>query len=164
MTKQVKIYHNPRCSKSRETLNLLKENGVESEVVLYLETPADAATLRDLLKMLGMNSARELMRQKEDLYKELNLADSSLSEEALIQAMVDNPKLMERPIVVANGKARIGRPPEQEEDHQWHQHQIDGNGQQTDQRGEGNFHHRIAHGQHPTAHIFGHCINNARVH
>jgi arsenate reductase (glutaredoxin) len=113
MTKQVKIYHNPRCSKSRETLNLLKENGVESEVVLYLETPADAATLRDLLKMLGMNSARELMRQKEDLYKELNLADSSLSEEALIQAMVDNPKLMERPIVVANGKARIGRPPRQ---------------------------------------------------
>ena len=109
MTKQVKIYHNPRCSKSRETLNLLKENGVEPEVVLYL----DAATLRDLLKMLGMNSARELMRQKEDLYKELNLADSSLSEEALIQAMVDNPKLMERPIVVANGKARIGRPPEQ---------------------------------------------------
>lgn len=96
MTKQVKIYHNPRCSKSRETLNLLKENGVEPEVVLYLETPADAATLRDLLKMLGMNSARELMRQKEDLYKELNLADSSLSEEALIQAMVDNPKLMER--------------------------------------------------------------------
>ena len=90
MTKQVKIYHNPRCSKSRETLNLLKENGVEPEVVLYLETPADAATLRDLLKMLGMNSARELMRQKEDLYKELNLADSSLSEEALIQAMVDN--------------------------------------------------------------------------
>ncbi len=126
MTKQVKIYHNPRtmtyyvqflnherCSKSRETLNLLKENGMEPEVVLYLETPADAATLRDLLKMLGMNSARELMRQKEDLYKELNLADSSLSEEALIQAMVDNPKLMERPIVVANGKARIGRPPEQ---------------------------------------------------
>lgn len=113
MTKQVKIYHNPRCSKSRETLNLLKENGVEPEVVLYLETPADAATLRDLLKILGMNSARELMRQKEDLYKELNLADSSLSEEALIQAMVDNPKLMERPIVVANGKARIGRPPEQ---------------------------------------------------
>lgn len=64
MTKQVKIYHNPRCSKSQETLNLLKENGVEPEVVLYLETPADAATLRDLLKILGMNSARELMRQK----------------------------------------------------------------------------------------------------
>ncbi|WP_114145148.1 ArsC/Spx/MgsR family protein, partial [Escherichia coli] len=86
---------------------------VESEVVLYLETPADAATLRDLLKMLGLNSARALMRQKEDLYKELNLADSSLSEEALIQAMVDNPKLMERPLVVATGQARIGRPPAQ---------------------------------------------------
>ena len=108
------VYHAGVVGNGSELLtNLLKENGVEPEVVLYLETPADAATLRDLLKMLGMNSARELMRQKEDLYKELNLADSSLSEEALIQAMVDNPKLMERPIVVANGKARIGRPPEQ---------------------------------------------------
>ncbi len=102
MTKQVKIYHNPRCSKSRETLNLLKENGVEPEVVLYLETPADAATLRDFAENAGMNSARELMRQKEDLFiKELNLADSSLSEEALIQAMVDNPE--------ANGAPDCGR-------------------------------------------------------
>lgn len=81
--------------------------------MLYLETPADAATLGQLLKMLGMSSARELMRRKEDLYASLNLADSSLSEEELIQAMVENPKLMERPIVVANGQARIGRPPEQ---------------------------------------------------
>lgn len=113
MSDTVKIYHNPRCSKSRETLSLLKSNGVEPEVVLYLETPADAATLRELLKMLGMSSARELMRQKEDLYASLNLADSQLSEAALIQAMVENPKLMERPIVVANGQARIGRPPEQ---------------------------------------------------
>lgn len=113
MSDTVKIYHNPRCSKSRETLSLLKSNGVEPEVVLYLETPADAATLRELLRMLGMSSARELMRQKEDLYASLNLADSQLSEEALIQAMVENPKLMERPIVVANGQARIGRPPEQ---------------------------------------------------
>lgn len=113
MSKAVKIYHNPRCSKSRETLNLLQSHGVEPEVVLYLETPADAATLRQLLKMLGMSSARELVRQKEDLYASLNLADSSLSEEELIQAMVENPKLMERPIVVANGQARIGRPPEQ---------------------------------------------------
>lgn len=112
MSKAVKIYHNPRCSKSRETLSLLQSNGVEPEVVLYLESPADAATLRQLLTMLGMSSARELMRQKEDLYQSLNLADSALSEEALIQAMVDNPKLMERPIVVANGQARIGRPPE----------------------------------------------------
>ena len=113
MTDTIKIYHNPRCSKSRDTLNLLKSNGVEPEVVLYLDTPADAATVRELLRMLGMSSARELMRQKEDLYKSLNLADKNLSEDALIQAMVENPKLMERPIVVAKGQARIGRPPEQ---------------------------------------------------
>ncbi|VDZ82204.1 arsenate reductase (glutaredoxin) [Kluyvera intermedia] len=113
MTDSVTIYHNPRCSKSRETLSLLKDNGIDPDVVLYLETPPDSATLRKLLTMLGMNSARELMRQKEDLYKELNLSDSQLSEEALIQAMVDNPKLIERPIVVSNGQARIGRPPEQ---------------------------------------------------
>lgn len=113
MSDAIKIYHNPRCSKSRETLELLKSNGVDPEVVLYLETPADAATLRELLQMLGMSSARELMRQKEDLYKSLNLADKNLSEDALIQAMVENPKLMERPIVVAKGRARIGRPPEQ---------------------------------------------------
>lgn len=113
MTDSVTIYHNPRCSKSRETLSLLKDNGIDPDVVLYLETPPDSTTLRKLLTMLGMNSARELMRQKEDLYKELNLSDSQLSEEALIQAMVDNPKLIERPIVVSNGQARIGRPPEQ---------------------------------------------------
>lgn len=107
MSDAIKIYHNPRCSKSRETLELLKSNGVEPEVVLYLDTPADEATLRNLLQMLGMSSARELMRQKEDLYKSLNTADETLSEEALIQAMVENPKLMERPIVVANGQARI---------------------------------------------------------
>ena len=113
MTDAVKIYHNPRCSKSRDTLSLLKSNGVEPEVVLYLDTPPDAQTLRQLLHMLGMGSARELMRKKEDLYKSLNLADVNLSEDALIQAMVENPKLMERPIVVAKGQARIGRPPEQ---------------------------------------------------
>ncbi|MEZ2585209.1 arsenate reductase (glutaredoxin) [Kluyvera intermedia] len=113
MTDSVTIYHNPRCSKSRETLSLLKDNGIDPDVVLYLETPPDSTTLHKLLTMLGMNSARELMRQKEELYKELNLSDSQLSEEALIQAMVDNPKLIERPIVVSNGQARIGRPPEQ---------------------------------------------------
>ncbi|WP_435952591.1 arsenate reductase (glutaredoxin) [Dryocola sp. BD626] len=112
MSAGVAIYHNPRCSKSRETLNLLKENGVEPEVVLYLETPPDAATLKSLLGKLGFASARELMRQKEELYKELNLADAGLSEERLIKAMVEHPKLIERPIVLANGKARIGRPPE----------------------------------------------------
>jgi len=103
MSDAVKIYHNPRCSKSRDTLSLLKANGIDP----------DADTLRQLLKMLGMVSARELMRQKEDLYKSLELADPQLSEEALIQAIVDNPKLMERPIVVSHGQARIGRPPEQ---------------------------------------------------
>lgn len=113
MSDAVTIYHNPRCSKSRETLSLLKTHGVEPQVVLYLETPPDAATLRDLLQMLNLTSARDLMRQKEELYRSLNLADSGLSEEALIQAMVENPKLIERPVVVKQGQARIGRPPEQ---------------------------------------------------
>ncbi|WP_312212661.1 arsenate reductase (glutaredoxin) [Pseudescherichia sp.] len=113
MSDAVTIYHNPRCSKSRETLSLLKSNGVEPQVVLYLETPPDAATLRDLVQMLNLSSARDLMRQKEELYRTLNLADSGLSEEALIQAMVENPKLIERPVVVKQGQARIGRPPEQ---------------------------------------------------
>ncbi|AHE69701.1 arsenate reductase [Enterobacter ludwigii] len=113
MTDAVKIYHNPRCSKSRDTLSLLKSNGIDPEVVLYLETPPDAQTLRQLLHMLGMGSARELMRRKEDLYTSLNLNDSRLTEAELIQVMVENPKLIERPIVVANGQARIGRPPEE---------------------------------------------------
>ncbi|ABU76043.1 arsenate reductase (glutaredoxin) [Cronobacter sakazakii] len=113
MSRDVTIYHNPRCSKSRETLSLLTERGIEPDVVLYLETPPDAATIKTLLNQLGFSQARELMRTKEDLYKTLNLADPSLSEEALIQAMVDNPKLIERPIVISHGKARLGRPPEQ---------------------------------------------------
>jgi len=113
MTHAVQIWHNPRCSKSRETLNLLQENGIAPEVVLYLETPPDAATLRKVLAMLGMRSARELMRHKEELYKELNLSDATLSEEQLLQAMIDNPKLIERPVVISQDKARIGRPPEQ---------------------------------------------------
>ncbi|MTD37755.1 arsenate reductase (glutaredoxin) [Erwinia sp. CPCC 100877] len=113
MSRSVTLYHNPRCSKSRETLALLKENGVEPEVVLYLETPPDATTIGRLLNMLGFESARNLMRQKEDLYKMLNLDDASLSETQLIQTMVENPQLIERPIVVKGDKARIGRPPEQ---------------------------------------------------
>ncbi|HIC8866668.1 TPA: arsenate reductase (glutaredoxin) [Klebsiella variicola] len=116
MTDAVTIYHNPRCSKSRETLSLLQSRGIDPQVVLYLDTPPDADTLRELLQLLqllGMESPRELMRQKEDLYKSLNLADQALSDAALIQAMVDNPKLIERPIVVSRGQARIGRPPEQ---------------------------------------------------
>lgn len=113
MPQHVTIYHNPRCSKSRETLALIKEQGIEPTIIQYLETPPDAATLKTLLKELGFTSARQLMRHKEDLYKELNLADESLNEEQLIDAMVNNPKLIERPIVVKGKKARIGRPPEQ---------------------------------------------------
>ncbi|MFZ1871902.1 MAG: arsenate reductase (glutaredoxin) [Chania sp.] len=111
--KNVTLYHNPRCSKSRETLALLEQQGITPKVVLYLETPPSVDELKKLLKELGFSSARELMRQKEDLYKELKLADESLSEEQLLQAMVANPKLIERPIVVKGGQARIGRPPEQ---------------------------------------------------
>lgn len=107
----VTIYHNPRCSKSRQTLALLEENGVKPEVVLYLETPPNADALRGLLSKLGI-TARQLLRTGEDAYKENSLSDASLSEDALIQAMVDHPKLIERPIVVKGAKAVIGRPPE----------------------------------------------------
>ena len=113
MTHAVQIWHNPRCSKSRETLKLLQENGIEPEVVLYLETPPDVATLKKVLQMLGMHSARELMRQKEERYKALNLSDTTLSETQLLQAMIDHPGLIERPVVIHQGQARIGRPPEQ---------------------------------------------------
>lgn len=107
----VTIYHNPRCSKSRQTLALLEEKGIKPRVVAYLDTPPDAATLDRLLNMLGLEP-RELMRRKEAPYKDLNLADEGLSRADLIQAMIDNPILIERPIVEANGKAAIGRPPE----------------------------------------------------
>lgn len=115
MTSQtsVTIYHNPRCSKSRETLALLQEHNITPDVVLYLDTPPDAATLAQLIKQLGLTSARELMRTKEEIYQQLGLSDAALTEAQLIQAMIDNPKLIERPIVVAQGQARIGRPPEQ---------------------------------------------------
>lgn len=110
---EVQIYHNPRCSKSRETLALLQAHGIEPEVILYLETPPDSATLHALLQQLGFSSARQLMRQKEEAYKAAGLADTGLSEQQLLAAMMAEPKLIERPIVVANGQARIGRPPEQ---------------------------------------------------
>lgn len=116
MAHDIAIYHNPRCSKSRETLKLLEDAGIEPEVILYLETPPTVATLQDLLKKLGFSSARQLMRKGEEIYKELSLVDKSLSEAQLLQAMAENPKLIERPIVLANGKARLGRPPEQVKD------------------------------------------------
>lgn len=105
------IYHNPRCSKSRETLQLLESRGIKPNIVLYLETPPDAQTLKSLLKKLGLKP-RELIRQKEAEYKELGLQDASLSDEQLIEAMVKHPKLIERPIVVQGNKAALGRPPE----------------------------------------------------
>ncbi len=107
----VRIYHNPRCSKSRATLALLQDRGIEPEVVLYLETPPDEATLRGLLQQLGLGP-RELMRKGEQEYRDNNLDDASLDDDALISAMAQHPRLIERPIVVASGKARIGRPPE----------------------------------------------------
>lgn len=107
----VTIYHNPRCSKSREALGLLLEKGVEPEIVEYLKTPPDAQTLGKLLDMLGIEP-RALMRKKEKEYKELGLDDPDLSREALIAAMVEHPKLIERPIVVKGKKAALGRPPE----------------------------------------------------
>ena len=112
MTKKVTIYHNPRCSKSRETLHLLEEMKITPEVILYLDTAPSVAELKILLKALGFDDARKLMRTKEDSYKTLELADET-SQDALIQAMHDNPKLIERPIVVVGNKARLGRPPEQ---------------------------------------------------
>ena len=107
----VTIYHNPRCSKSRETLALLEANGVEPEIVLYLDNPPSKAVLKTLVKNLGFSSAREMMRTKEDVYRELGLA-AETKEAALIEAMAENPVLIERPIVVNGGKAAIGRPPE----------------------------------------------------
>lgn len=108
----VKIYHNARCSKSRQTLALLEKQGIEAEVVRYLETPPTKRELKALLEMLGMN-ARELIRKNEAEYKNSDLKDPNTSEDDLINAMIETPKLIERPIVVNNGKARIGRPPEQ---------------------------------------------------
>jgi len=104
----VTIWHNPRCSKSRNAATLLEEKGVEAEVVKYLDTPPSKEELVEVLKMLGI-SARELMRTKEAIYKELDLKNEN-DEGKLIEAMADNPKLIERPIVIKDGKAAIGRP------------------------------------------------------
>ncbi|GAA5523766.1 uncharacterized protein YfgD [Microbulbifer aestuariivivens] len=105
------IYHNPRCSKSRQTLQLLQENGVEPEVVLYLETPPSAEALSGLLQKLGI-PARDLLRSGEEAYKTLQLKNPELTEAQLIEAMVAHPKLIERPIVVHGDRAVLGRPPE----------------------------------------------------
>ena len=107
----VTIYHNPRCSKSRQTLALLQDQGIEPEVVEYLKDTPDAKTLDGFLQQLDMEP-RALMRRKEAPYKELGLDDPGLSREALIAAMVEHPILIERPIVVKGKKVALGRPPE----------------------------------------------------
>lgn len=107
----VTIYHNPRCSKSRQTLALLEENGIEPTVVEYLKTPPDAATLTSILKQLGM-TAHELMRKGEDEYKAVKDTVSAMDNQAAIEWLVQTPKVIERPIVVTPKGARIGRPPE----------------------------------------------------
>ncbi|AGA35029.1 Arsenate reductase [Thioalkalivibrio nitratireducens DSM 14787] len=111
MTDSPRIYHNPRCSKSRATLSLLREQGIEPEIVEYLKAPPDRETLAGLIRRLGIRP-RDLLRTGEAEYRELGLKDPALSDEQLIQAMVEHPKLIERPIVVHRGQARIGRPPE----------------------------------------------------
>ena len=108
---EVTIYHNPRCTKSRQTLALLERRGLKPRIVEYLENPPSRKRLRQILKLLGLHP-RELMRKGEPAYRASGLDDESLSEADLIAAMVKNPTLMERPIVLANGKAALGRPPE----------------------------------------------------
>ncbi|WP_375751048.1 arsenate reductase (glutaredoxin) [Vibrio sp. HN007] len=109
----VVIYHNPRCSKSRQTLALLEEKGITPEIIKYLDDAPSVDDLKTLFSQLGLSEVRGMMRTKEALYKELNLGNADLSDDQLFEAMSQNPKLIERPIVVANNTARHGRPPEQ---------------------------------------------------
>ena len=105
------IYHNARCSKSCQTLALLEEQGVKPKIIEYIKTPPTVEVLTEIIEQLNF-TARDLLRKGEAIYKELNLSNKSLSERTLIEAMCQHPKLIERPIVIHNGKARIGRPPE----------------------------------------------------
>ena len=105
------IYHNPRCSKSRQTLELLEDNNIEPEIILYLENPPSEEKLTELIELLGINP-RDLLRKGEEEYKAHNLRDESIKGEDIIKIMTENPKLIERPIVISKNKAIIGRPPE----------------------------------------------------
>lgn len=107
----IEIWHNPRCSKSRETLALLEQKNITPKVYLYLDEKPDAQAIQAVLKQLGI-SARELLRNSEDAYKTQNLKDKTLSDDTLISAMVNEPKLIQRPIVINGNQARLGRPPE----------------------------------------------------
>ena len=111
MTGKTLIYHNPRCSKSRETLQLLQQQGVQAEVVEYLKDTPERGELERILDLLGLEP-RQLMRTRESVYKELGLDDPSLGRGELIDAMLAHPVLIERPIVINDGRATIGRPPE----------------------------------------------------
>ncbi|MBT8439239.1 MAG: arsenate reductase (glutaredoxin) [Gammaproteobacteria bacterium] len=106
-----KIYHNPRCSKSRQTLALLSENEMDVEIIEYLKTPPSRKELSEIIKMLGIKP-RDLLRKGEKEYKEAGLSNKELSDKQIIDAMLEHPKLIERPIVIKDGQARIGRPPE----------------------------------------------------
>jgi arsenate reductase len=110
-TMMTKIYHNPRCSKSRQTLQLLKEHGIEPEIIEYLKHPPSTDELQKILTLLGIK-ARDLMRHNETPYKDMQLNDPSLDEATLVTAMHEHPILIERPIVTNGNKAAIGRPPE----------------------------------------------------
>ena len=109
---QVTIIHNPRCSKSRQTLALLEENGITPNVIEYLKTPLSLDEITSIFKKLNVESVREMMRTKENEYKDANLGDETLSDDDLFNAMEATPKLIERPIVIKGDSARIGRPPE----------------------------------------------------
>ena len=111
MTSAPKIFHNPRCSKSRQTMQLLESNGITPQVIDYLKQPPSYDELAEVIDLLGLEP-RELMRTQEKPYRENNLSDPTLSREDLILAMIEHPVLIERPILVHNGRAVIGRPPE----------------------------------------------------
>lgn len=112
MAARYRIYHNPRCTKSRQTLALLQEAGITPEIVLYLDTPPSTQELGQLIKQLGFSSARQLLRTGEDAYKQLGLQNPATTDVQIIAAMAEHPKLIERPIVVKGNKAILGRPPE----------------------------------------------------
>ena len=111
MPDKIKIYQKPTCTKCRETLGILKECGVDFDSVNYYETPLTAGELRDLVLKLGI-SPRELLRKEEKIYRELKIGQRELTDDQLIELMVENPDLMQRPIVVRGKKAVLGRPPE----------------------------------------------------
>ncbi len=111
MTDTIQIYHNPRCSKSRQTLALIEEKNIQPEIIFYLDNAPDTRSIKDILSKLGI-SPRELLRKGEQAYKDNKLADKTLSDAELIEAMHKHPKLIERPIVIKGDKAVLGRPPE----------------------------------------------------